>query len=84
MTRYNALEIDFNHRIDLLGVEFKDLLDKDLFDTNLSKYCRKFKQVSENSMSVRFMIPSEYGLPSTIKQAMEKVFNETFPNNMFR
>ena len=84
LSRYHALEIDFNNKIDLLGLEFRELLDKDLFDIKLSQYCKKFTQVGSKSISVRFMIPSELGLPASIRQKMEKVFNDTFPNNEFR
>jgi hypothetical protein len=84
ISRYHAQEIAFNERVDLLGIEFAALVNKDLFETNLSKYCKRFVQAGTDSISVRFMIPSEFGLPSVIKERLEQVFNEMFPGNSFR
>jgi hypothetical protein len=84
LARYHAHEMAFNYRVDQLGLEFSSLLNKDLFDSTLSKYCKRFIQAGSDSMSVRFMIPSEFGLPAIIKEKMEQVFNEMFPGNAFK
>jgi hypothetical protein len=84
IARFRNVELDLERRIDLIGLEYSNLINKELFENNLSAYCKRFIQAGTNSISVRFMIPSQYGLPSIVKEKMEELFNKTFPGNSFK
>lgn len=82
--RYNVLEKEFDSRIDALGIEYSGLINKVKFDQALSTYCKMFVQSAGQILSVRMMVPSEYGFSPVLLQKIDLIFMDMFPNYEFR